>query len=327
MHWSARAVVALFAVSCAGEDPPTAAPRPSGTKGATRCDLTKPFSQSVAVAFDAASMYCRIGSLSQDELRMDLVCLPLDLHAPLPIEGPVYVSRRGGVTEPWGPLVHVVGPFPERIDVARVADDGLTILYGEVTEQPVPGSSNGGTHYVSTLYSATRADSSAPFGPARHLDEVSPRGSTASFDVVAASSDLSVFYFSQSPDISPTEAVVRAERSPDGGWHTGDAPFGLRRTGFGLGAMTSDELHAFWFAPPQPPEQQFDIWFAARASRDDGFPEPSRAVVENVSTPEWDWPAWVSDDGCVVYTRARDIPNPVPGRIPATHYRAERPAK
>lgn len=301
---------------------------PAG-KRAVRCDLRRPFGPPRRVDLELGSLYCEIEGLSQDELRMDLLCKPSRVVAPA--EGPpLYVTRRASVADPWGPLVRVDGPFPMRMDAARVSDDGRTIIYGEVSDRIVPGGGRypDGVRSVSTIWLATRADPLGAFEAPRHLGEISPEGSDASFDIVAAASDLSAFYVSEAYSTEPEDHVQRATRLADGSWRIEPAAFGLTRQHHFLGAITSDELHAFFSAYEQL-GAAWDVAFAARASTTDGFPEASRTMdVAAVNTEFYDWPVWVSDDGCVLYTRTRDLSGHHDFEViaPATHYRAERPA-
>ncbi len=311
--------------SCHSTEPE---PQPGG-KRADRCDLSRPFGQPRPVDLALGSLSCKIESLSQDELRMDLLCKPRKAGA-VPDGPPLFVTRRARLADPWGPLERVGGPFPARMDAARISDDGRSILYGEVSDRVVPGGGRypDGVRFVSTLWFATRADPLGPFEAPRHLDELSPEGSPTSFDIVAARSDLSAFYVSDAYSIEPEDHVRRATRLADGTWRFEDAAFGLTRQHHFLGAITSDELHAFFSAYEQP-GAPWDVAFAARASTSDGFPEASRvADVAAVNTAFYDWPVWVSDDGCVLYTRTEDLGGPPSPdeRVLPTHARAERPA-
>jgi hypothetical protein len=300
----------------------------SGPKHATRCDLGQAFETAEPVTIASGSLDCVPQSLSQDELRMDLLCHPR--ASPQPRSGaPLYVSRRASVGEPWGALERIDGPFPSRVDHARVSDDGRTVLYGAVRDEIVDyGTAKypPGSHAVATVWIATRSDPLGPFDAARQLSEISPADSHLSYDVVAILSDASVFYYSVSFSTEATTPVYRARRLADASWVSEIPPPRVHMENrLILGAITSDELHAFFTAYGD----RFDQWhvaFASRASASEDFsPASTTTDVAAVNTDFYDTPLWVSDDGCVLYTRTVKHGGDANVAPPSYLLRAQRP--
>jgi hypothetical protein len=63
--------------------------------------------------------------------------------------------------------------------------------------------------------------------------------------------------------------------------------------------VTLDELTVYYGSDRGTVDGNVDIWRATRASKTDPF--TNAVVVTELSTPGYDYPGWISDDGCRLY--------------------------
>jgi len=212
----------------------------------------------------------------------------------------IYKATRTSVTAPFGGVVPVTGvntASDER--ESRVSADGLTLI---ATDKP--GSSW-------RLVISQRANTTVSFSALQPIANVS--GTTNDTE----------------PSLLPNGNVIYFA-SDRGGAGTSYDIFRTSRTGTAFAApalvsgtqlnttfvesspvVTPDELHMYFLSNRTGTMGTYDIYYTSRATTADAFGAP--VAVNEVNSPQLDFPTWISADNCVLYfsrataTRAYDM--------------------
>lgn len=233
-----------------------------------RCDPAKPFGSVTAVNAPVANAI----RLSPDELTEYVSIGPPSL-------GQIASATRASTSVPFPPPMTVsFSSQSQSRAFATVSGDGRTMVYFDLMSGP-------GT------YVATRPGPIGTFTTTALIPSITDTSSTAPYLVP----DGSALWLTT----GLPKRITRAVRSGQTWLAPASVP-GLDQQGSYLDVapvVTSDE-RTIYFGSTRPGSAVFDIWTATRATTSDPF-GPAQIVTE-LSTPGFDTPSWISDDGCVI---------------------------
>jgi hypothetical protein len=290
--------------SCLGEDPETAAPRtdtdasaggaageaaagdaPGSIDGSTpRCDLGKPFAAPAAISWvnpPAAEFHPHV---SQDELRMHLLCNVLEGGGPLR----VCLATRSTPQDPWVlPGILAGGWNDGQIGEFSLSDDELTMVYSRA-EPSSPGPPALPTH---DLRMVTRTTREVELSGERPLVAVNQPGRHEA-EAWILSDGSAIYYLTRSGAPDYVFGVARAQRLSDGVYGQ-EQPSSLIG---GVPVVVRGETMAFTNV-----NGALDIGYATRGSSRETFTPSEALIVASLNSGRQEWPSWASDDGCVIY--------------------------
>jgi hypothetical protein len=260
------------------------APGPdSDTTHAAACDLGKPFRIQPDAQFHVAGASEINVSLSSDELTAYFM---RDAHTGMGWD--IYMATRATTSDAFGAAT----PLSSLDSTTGDADptftgDALTVVFAR---DAGPG--------VTLLYTASRSSAAAAFGAATELVNINDE-QDLNVTPLLAPDGLSL-YFAQRPS-SGLNQLMRATRA------NLSTPFGMPATVTELNlagistsdpVMTGDQL-TMYFASDRNNNGATDIFKTERRSTADAWGAP--VDVTELDSTDYDWPTWISADGCRMY--------------------------
>ena len=258
----------------------------SGVVDAGRlCTPTNPFGAPAPVAGKVnSSAHETAPSLTADELTMFF-------QRTVGIDGGVIlVAKRATVNDPW--------PEPEELpELAQngadyaptISGDGLTLIWSELID-----------HKDQKLKIAQRNTTTSTFAGVRVLTEVS-NGSGVDDSAPSLSSDGQELFFTSTRG----GGVRHLFHSTIGAEHIFTAPSPLSELDADSSddaqlAVSADRLTVFFASLRAGGRGNADVWTASRPAKTATFAAPTH-VEDPINTASYDWPTWLSADGCRLY--------------------------
>jgi hypothetical protein len=194
------------------------------------------------------------------------------------LAGDLFVSKRPGKTEPFGPLVSLTTLNTDYFENSvAVTADGLTAVFDSDRDRTRAGA---------RIFIATRTASTQPFGKPNEL--VIDDGAISEYDPYVLA-DGSAVYFR----FDPNEGAG-IYRVPLAGMNAGSPIPVVLGSDKRFPIVTPDERTIYFTAGANG-----DIWTMTRASREMPFSGPT--TVSELNTDDFELPQSLSPDGCRLY--------------------------
>jgi hypothetical protein len=305
----------LFLAACGSIDdaavdgaPPQNDAETTPDAAAPRCDVTAPFGDPEAVAELNHPEAPVIGwdeyaRLSPDELTL-YYGTGRDAH-----QLDIYVAARDSIEDEFREPVKVSGVNdPARHErTPTVSADGLTLI-------AMRSGDADGYQIVMSRRSSVGVD----FGPFEAIAGINSAANDG--DTYLLPDGSALYFYSARDDVAD---IYRAPRSGSGFGppaKVGAVDVNLVGIIDGAPVVTADE-RTIYFSSDRMAAGDSDIFVATRTSLADGF-GPAQRLDRQSTTDHWEWPTWISADGCALYfTRSESL-------TAANYdiYRATRPA-
>ncbi len=250
-----------------------------GDAPTARCDVTKAFAAPRALDdINVPGTTNEMGRLTQDEKTL---YFSRDGSDAGPGNYDVFVATRSGAGAKFSQGLPLNGGNTAGYDRApSITADGLFVY----AHGPGPGGSD--------VVVASRATTSASFAAFTALNGIATAEDEGNAYVLPNQSAL---YFNATR--GGTSTIYRASHLGGGVFGTPQVVQGLASVANpGHAAVTTDERTMYINGGNTSTE--YDVYVARRPSTSSAFDAPKR--VPELSTPEADYPTWVSDDDCVI---------------------------
>jgi hypothetical protein len=268
---------------------PEAAGDASDGSASAACNLTKPFGAPTPLPNITTFQYQEDGIwLTTDQLNAYVSATRPDSGS---TTFDIFTTSRTALDASFGALV----PLPGSVNVANqderspiAAADNLTLYYY----------SSAANH----LYVSTRTSVSSSFGAGQAV--APPLGNTSNQSDQASwiSPDGLTIYISSPRGDGVHEHIMVATRAAT------TVPFGAP-TATGMpnstaddtsAVLTADQLTMYFSSTQTASANTVNIWKATRSTVADGFGTP--VLVNELNNSGFNYPSWVSPDGCTIYT-------------------------